>query len=69
MSVFHAQTVWMIEMIELLLSNSGCFRLWIGAESGSQKVLDLMARGVKVDLRTGNHKKEQKRQVLKPVLS
>lgn len=30
-----------------MLKESGCFRLWIGAESGSQKVLDLMDRGVK----------------------
>jgi anaerobic magnesium-protoporphyrin IX monomethyl ester cyclase len=29
------------------LKNLGCFRLWIGAESGSQKVLDLMDRRVK----------------------
>lgn len=30
-----------------LLKESGCFRVWIGAESGSQKVLDLMDRRVK----------------------
>jgi radical SAM superfamily enzyme YgiQ (UPF0313 family) len=29
-----------------LLKEMGCFRLWIGAESGSQKVLDLMDRRV-----------------------
>ena len=28
------------------LKNIGCFRIWIGAESGSQKVLDLMDRRV-----------------------
>jgi radical SAM superfamily enzyme YgiQ (UPF0313 family) len=28
------------------LKNLGCFRIWIGAESGSQKVLDLMDRRV-----------------------
>lgn len=28
------------------LKETGCFRLWIGAESGSQKVLDLMDRRV-----------------------
>lgn len=33
-----------------LLKESGCFRLWIGAESGSQKVLDLMDRGVKAQV-------------------
>lgn len=38
-----------IEMIHLL-KESGCFRLWIGAESGSQKVLDLMDRGVKAEI-------------------
>jgi radical SAM superfamily enzyme YgiQ (UPF0313 family) len=32
------------------LKESGCFRVWIGAESGSQKVIDLMDRRVKVDL-------------------
>lgn len=36
------------EMI-ILLKKSGCFRLWIGAESGSQKVIDLMDRRVKVE--------------------
>ena len=32
-----------------LLRRSGCFRVWIGAESGSQKVLDAMDRRVRVD--------------------
>jgi radical SAM superfamily enzyme YgiQ (UPF0313 family) len=32
-----------------LLRRSGCFRVWIGAESGSQKVLDAMDRRVKVE--------------------
>ena len=32
-----------------LLRRSGCFRVWIGAESGSQKVLDAMDRRVTVD--------------------
>jgi radical SAM superfamily enzyme YgiQ (UPF0313 family) len=32
----------------LLLKKSGCFRVWIGAESGSQKVIDLMDRRVEV---------------------
>jgi anaerobic magnesium-protoporphyrin IX monomethyl ester cyclase len=31
------------------LKNLGCFRVWIGAESGSQRVLDLMDRRVKAD--------------------
>lgn len=31
-----------------LLKKSGCFRVWIGAESGSQRVIDLMDRRVKV---------------------
>jgi anaerobic magnesium-protoporphyrin IX monomethyl ester cyclase len=32
-----------------LLRDSGCFRVWIGAESGSQKVIDLMDRRVEVE--------------------
>ena len=36
------------EVIELL-RKSGCFRIWIGAESGSQKILDFMNRMVTVD--------------------
>jgi anaerobic magnesium-protoporphyrin IX monomethyl ester cyclase len=31
------------------LGELGCFRLWIGSESGSQRVLDAMERGVSVD--------------------
>ena len=31
------------------LAEMGCFRLWIGVESGSQKVIDRMQRRVKVD--------------------
>lgn len=31
------------------LAGLGCFRLWIGSESGSQKVLDAMERGVTVE--------------------
>jgi radical SAM superfamily enzyme YgiQ (UPF0313 family) len=27
----------------------GCFRVWIGSESGSQKILDAMQRGVRVE--------------------
>ncbi|SHI48261.1 B12-binding domain-containing radical SAM protein [Flavobacterium terrae] len=33
-----------------LLKEIGCFRIWIGAESGSQKIIDLMDRRVDVDL-------------------
>jgi anaerobic magnesium-protoporphyrin IX monomethyl ester cyclase len=32
-----------------LLKQSGCFRVWIGAESGSQKVIDAMDRRVDVN--------------------
>lgn len=32
-----------------LLAELGCFRIWIGSESGSQRVLDSMRRGVSVE--------------------
>ena len=32
-----------------LLAELGCFRIWIGSESGSQRVLDAMERGVTVE--------------------
>jgi radical SAM superfamily enzyme YgiQ (UPF0313 family) len=32
-----------------LLAELGCFRIWIGSESGSQRILDAMERGVKVE--------------------
>ena len=35
------------EVIDLL-KRAGCFRVWIGAESGSQKIIDLMDRRVDV---------------------
>lgn len=35
------------EMMDLL-ADLGCFRMWIGSESGSQRILDAMGRGVKV---------------------
>lgn len=38
----------MNEEVILNLKESGCFRVWIGAESGSQKVIDLMDRRVEV---------------------
>lgn len=39
----------MNEEVIRLLKDAGCFRVWIGAESGSQKVIDLMDRRVDVD--------------------
>jgi anaerobic magnesium-protoporphyrin IX monomethyl ester cyclase len=32
-----------------LLAELGCIRVWIGSESGSQRILDAMQRGVKVE--------------------
>src|ERR1700761_8456636 len=32
-----------------LLAELGCFRIWIGSESGSQRLLDSMERGVKIE--------------------
>jgi len=32
-----------------LLAELGCFRLWIGSESGSQRILNAMERGVTVE--------------------
>ena len=37
------------EEIVDLLAELGCFRIWIGSESGSQRILDAMERGVKVE--------------------
>ena len=37
------------EEIVQTLARMGCYRLWIGAESGSQKILDLMKRRTKAD--------------------
>jgi radical SAM superfamily enzyme YgiQ (UPF0313 family) len=39
----------MNEEVISLLKETGCFRVWIGAESGSQKVIDLMDRRVDVN--------------------
>lgn len=39
----------MNEEIVQLLRQSGCYRVWIGAESGSQKIIDAMSRRVKVE--------------------
>ena len=38
----------MNEQVIMWLKEAGCFRVWIGAESGSQKVIDLMDRRVDV---------------------
>ncbi len=38
----------MNEEVIKVLKESGCFRIWIGSESGSQKVIDLMDRRVDV---------------------
>jgi anaerobic magnesium-protoporphyrin IX monomethyl ester cyclase len=38
----------MNEEVVKLLKETGCFRVWIGSESGSQKVIDLMDRRVDV---------------------
>ena len=38
----------MNERVIQQLKESGCFRIWIGAESGSQKVIELMDRRVDV---------------------
>jgi len=39
----------MNEEVVKMLKEAGCFRVWIGAESGSQKVIDLMDRRVDVN--------------------
>jgi radical SAM superfamily enzyme YgiQ (UPF0313 family) len=39
----------MNEDVIKMLKESGCFRVWIGAESGSQKIIDAMDRRVKVE--------------------
>jgi radical SAM superfamily enzyme YgiQ (UPF0313 family) len=37
------------EEVIAILKETGCFRIWIGAESGSQKIIDLMERRVDVN--------------------
>lgn len=37
------------EQVIDILAELGCFRVWIGSESGSQRVLDAMERGVTVE--------------------
>lgn len=39
----------MKEEILETLAGMGCYRIWIGSESGSQRILDRMERGVKVE--------------------
>lgn len=39
----------MSEEVLATLARMGCYRIWIGSESGSQRVLDSMRRGVTVD--------------------
>jgi len=39
----------MNEEVISMLKDSGCFRVWIGAESGSQKIIDAMDRRVDVE--------------------
>ena len=39
----------MDEDVIKIMKESGCFRVWIGAESGSQKIIDAMDRRVKVE--------------------
>jgi len=43
------------ERVASALARAGCRMLWMGAESGSQKVLDAMDKGLRVDdIRTAN---------------
>ncbi len=37
------------ESVADALASLGCFRVWLGSESGSQRILDAMKRGVKVE--------------------
>ncbi|MEI9811447.1 MAG: radical SAM protein [Acidobacteriota bacterium] len=37
------------ESVADALAEMGCFRVWVGSESGSQRVLDAMQRGVRVE--------------------
>ncbi len=37
------------ERVAATLAELGCFRVWIGSESGSQRILDRMERGVTLD--------------------
>ena len=48
MNVLLEQNVLNDEVLRLL-KEAGCYRIWIGAESGSQKVIDAMDRRVNVN--------------------
>jgi anaerobic magnesium-protoporphyrin IX monomethyl ester cyclase len=37
------------EEVVRILADLGCFRIWVGSESGSQRILDRMKRGVTVE--------------------
>jgi len=39
----------MSEEVIKIMKETGCFRVWIGAESGSQKIIDAMDRRVKIE--------------------
>ena len=39
----------MSEEVLTQLKHAGCFRIWIGAESGSQRIIDLMKRQVDIN--------------------
>jgi radical SAM superfamily enzyme YgiQ (UPF0313 family) len=39
----------MSEDVLKTLADMGCYRVWIGSESGSQRILDAMRRGVKTE--------------------
>ena len=44
-----------------LLKASGCFRVWIGAESGSQKIIDTEGRVEKFERKYTNKKQAPKK--------
>ncbi len=46
--ISRAEIAYNPEMLDLL-AELGCFRIWIGSESGSQRILDSMDRGVKIE--------------------
>ncbi|RMF59268.1 MAG: radical SAM protein [Calditrichaeota bacterium] len=51
------------EEIVVLLKELGCYRVWFGAESGSQKILDAMSRGVTLQQITDATRWCQKHQI------
>lgn len=46
------------------LAEMGCYRIWIGAESGSQRLLDQMKRGVTIEQISNATKEAQKRGIV-----